>query len=50
MEQGTPNTKHKVAMIGSYYLEIDISDELVDNLATRFHQIIGILLWSIELG
>ena len=35
--------KRKVAMIQKYQLEIDISDELREDLATRFQQMIGIL-------
>ena len=42
--------KWKVAMIQKYRPEIDISDELREDLATRFQQMIGILRWSVELG
>ena len=37
-------------MKGNYHPEIDISDELGDELATQYQQMIGILRWSIELG
>ena len=37
-------------MKGNYRPEVDISDELGDELATQYQQIIGILRWSIELG
>lgn len=35
--------KHKDAMKANYRPEIDISDKLGDELATRFQQMIGIL-------
>ena len=41
--------KRKDAMTKSYQPEIDISDELGDELATHFQQMIGILRWSVEL-
>ena len=34
----------------NYCPKIDISDELGDDLATKYQQMIGILQWSIELG
>ena len=37
-------------MIAKYQPEIDISDELEEDLATRFQQMIGILRWSVDLG
>ena len=37
-------------MKGNYRPEIDISDELGDELATQYQQMIGILRWSVELG
>ena len=37
-------------MKGNYCPEIDISDELEDDLATQYQQMIGILWWSVELG
>ena len=37
------------AMNVNYRLEIDISEELGDELATQYQQMIGILRWSIEL-
>jgi hypothetical protein len=40
----------KAAMITKYRLELDISPDLDDDLATRFQQMIGILRWAIELG
>ena len=45
VEDGRRWTKRKVAMTASYQPEIDISDELGDELATRFQQMIGILQW-----
>ena len=44
------NMNWKVAMIGAYQPEIDISDELRDELVTRFQQMIDILQWSVEFG
>ena len=37
-------------MNGNYCPEIDISDELGDEVATQYQQMIGILRWSILLG
>ena len=37
-------------MIQKYRPKIDISDELREDLATRFQQMVGILRWSVELG
>ena len=37
-------------MKANYRPEIDISDELRDELATQYQQLIGILQWLIELG
>ena len=37
-------------MKGNYCPEIDISEELGDELATQYQQVIGILRWSVELG
>ena len=39
-------------MKANYHPDIDISDELGDDVATQFQQIIGILQlqWSVELG
>ena len=37
-------------MKGNYCPKIDISDELRDELATQYQQMIGILRWSVELG
>ena len=44
------NKNREVAMIGTYRLEINISDKLGDELATKFQQMIGILRWLVELG
>ena len=38
------------AMKANYRPEIDISDELGDELATQYQQMIDILRWSIEFG
>ena len=40
------NKKRKIAMIGNYRPEMDISDKLRGKLATRYQQMIGILRWS----
>mmetsp|Transcript_33509 Transcript_33509/g.34005 ORF Transcript_33509/g.34005 Transcript_33509/m.34005 type:complete len:97 (-) Transcript_33509:597-887(-) len=44
------NNKREDVMKGNYHLEIDISDELGDELATQYQQMIGILRLSVELG
>jgi hypothetical protein len=43
-------TKAKDPMPVSYRPELDISNELSEDLSSRFRQLIGILRWAIELG
>ena len=44
------SNKYQDTIKADYCPEIDISDELKNELAARFQQMIGILRWSVKLG
>jgi hypothetical protein len=40
----------KTPLPSNYHPELDVSDELDNDLASRYSQLIGILRWMVELG
>ena len=49
-ELKTSNKTGKVPIPGKYKPELDVSDELGEELHSRYMQLIGILRWAVELG